>query len=230
MSNTHTTASPDACVDTLFVGSVGRLANDGADSAIDKRAVTDARWLDGDGVAGDTVADHVHHGGRDRALNHYPAEHYEGWRSRYPGFDDAFVPGVLGENISTHGITEADVRVGDVFTLGEATIQIAQPRQPCWKIGARVGIGGLATAVIKEGRAGWLYRVIEPGHIRAGDTLTCIERAGHGITMAQMWALLTKRQPDADDRAQMRVLTELGALAPEWRKRMSQRARGGRSS
>ena len=212
-------------VDALFVGALGRLANDGGPSAIDKRAVDDARWLDADGVAGDAQADRVHHGGPERALNHYPAEHYDAWRARYPGYDDAFVPGALGENISTRGFTEADVCVGDVFSLGEATVQIAQPRQPCWKPGTRIGIAGLARAIAAEGRAGWLYRVLEPGHIRAGDRLTRIERAAHGITLAELWALQGTRHPDTEQRRRLLTLAEQPTLAPEWRKRLANRAR-----
>ncbi|MES1924090.1 MOSC domain-containing protein [Salinisphaera sp. T31B1] len=216
---------PDTVVDALFIGRIGPLAGDGAASAIDKRPVTDARWLDAGGVAGDTVADPIHHGGPERALNHYPAEHYRLWQARYPGFEDAFVPGALGENISTHGMTEADVHIGDVFRLGQATVQIAQPRQPCWKIGARTGIAGLARAVAAAGAAGWLYRVIEPGDIRAGDRLARIETATHGITLARLWSIQAARVPDEDDRRALLRLAELPTLAPEWRKRLAARAR-----
>lgn len=222
----NTTAATLAVpVDALRVGALGPLAGDGAATGIDKRAVTDARWLDADGVAGDVQADHVHHGGAERALSHYPAEHYAIWRSRYPGHDEIFVAGVFGENITTEGITEDDVGIGDVFTLGEAVIQIAQPRRPCWKIGARTGVAGLARAVAGEGRAGWLYRVLEPGHVQAGDTLERIERADHGITLAMMWQACGARRPDADQRRVMMTLAALPTLAPEWRKNLARRAR-----
>jgi len=214
-----------ASLDTLFIGQVGVLANDGGASAIDKQSNKDSCRLEADGLVGDAVADPHHHGGPDRALNHYPGEHYAHWQGRYPGYEDIFVPGVLGENLSTRGITEADVCVGDVFTLGTARIQISQPRQPCSKIGVRTGIAGLAKAVIQQGLAGWLYRVVEPGHIRAGDTLTRVEAAAHGITLAQMWDIHTKREPSEDERLAMITLAELASLAPEWRKRMASRAR-----
>lgn len=212
-------------IDALFAGRVGRLAHDGAPSAIDKRAVDESRWLDANGLAGDAVGDPVHHGGAERAFNHYPAEHYDAWRTRYPGYDAGFVPGALGENISTRGMVEADVYVGDVFTLGAATLQIAQPRQPCWKPGTRVGIAGLARAMVTEGRAGWLYRLLEAGHVRVGDTLTRIERAHHGITLAELWTLQSLRAPDAAQRDALMRLAEQPTLAPEWRKRLAARAR-----
>ena len=213
-------------IDAVFVGAVGPLANDGAPSGIDKRAVDDPCWLDLQGVAGDEQADHVHHAGPERALNHYPAEHYAHWRAQYPGFADGFVPGAFGENISTQGLTEANVCVGDVFALGDAVIELAQPRQPCWKIGARLGISGLDKALVLAGRAGWLYRVREPGAIRVGDMLTRVENAVHGITLAELWAAHTARRPTAEQRAQMKTLAEQPTLAPEWRKRLARRVAG----
>ena len=218
-------AACSVLVDALYVGALGTLADNGADTGIYTRPVVEAHWLDANGVAGDVQADRVHHGGAERALNHYPAEHYERWQRRYPGQALAFVPGAFGENISTRGLTEADVYIGDIFSLGEATIQIAQPRQPCWKIGARTGVEGLVRAVASEGRAGWLYRVLEPGHMRVGDTLTRIERAAHGITLAELWLASNARRPDADQRATMTTLSALSTLAPEWRKRLARRAR-----
>ncbi|MAS08532.1 MOSC domain-containing protein [Endozoicomonas sp. G2_2] len=212
-------------VNALLVGALGPLAGDGAATGIDKRAVSEPRWLDASGVAGDIQADPIHHGGAERALNHYPAEHYAVWRARYPGHDDIFLPGIFGENITTEGITEDDVGIGDVFALGEAVIQIAQPRQPCWKIGARTGVAGLDRAVAGEGRAGWLYRVLEPGHVKTGDTLERIERADHGITLAMMWTACGARRPGADQRRVMMTLAALPTLAPEWRKNLARRAR-----
>lgn len=212
-------------VPTLRVGRPGPLGNNDATSAIHKQPVTDARWLDTNGVAGDTQADRVHHGGAERALNHYPVEHYAVWRQRFAGTDDVFLPGVLGENISTDGITEDDVHAGDIFALGGATIQITQPRMPCWKIDTRTGVKGLARALSEQGRAGWLYRVLEAGEICAGDRLERLERAGHGITLAQLWQAFNTRQPDATQRDQLRTLAQLPALAPVWRKTLSKRAR-----
>jgi MOSC domain-containing protein YiiM len=79
--------------------------------------------------------------------------------------------------------------------------------------------------VAGEGRAGWLYRVLEPGHIKAGDTLKRIERADHGITLAMMWKACGARRPDADQRRVMMTLAALPTLAPEWRKNLARRAR-----
>lgn len=210
-------------VDALFIGRVGQLAHDSSPSAIDKRAVTGRCWLDAGGVAGDSVADRRNHGGSERALNHYPAEHYAVWRARYPGFESVFVPGAFGENISTVGLTESDVCVGDIFRLGGATLQLVQPRQPCWKVGARTGVAGLGRTLAIEGRAGWFYRVLEPGEIGPSDALVRVERASHGITLARLWRLNNRGAADSADTEALAFLVDYPVLAAEWRQRLDRR-------
>lgn len=115
------------------------------------------------------------------------------WRARYPGFGSVFVPGAFGKNISTIGLTESDLCVGDVFRFGGATLQLVQPRQPCWKVGARTRGAGLGRTLATEGRAGGFYRALEPGEIAPGDALAGVERASHGITLARLWTLNNRR-------------------------------------
>ncbi len=215
--------APQVTIDALFTGTLAVLENDGATTGLYKQPVNAPRWLGAQGIAGDVQADRKHHGGPQRALNHYPAEHYAYWQGVFTNRKDAFVPGVLGENISTTGLTEADVGVGDVFTLGQATIQIAQPRQPCWKIARRLDVPKLARDVATSGRSGWLYRVLEPGFIAPGDTLERVERAAHGISLAEIWRLQATHRPDADQIEQLALLAGLDALAPSWRQRLASR-------
>lgn len=210
-------------VDQLFTGTIRPLENDGADTGLHKSPVTEPRWLDSDGVADDMQADLQNHGGPHRALSHYPADHYPFWQARFVEKADAFIPGVLGENISTTGITEADVSVGDIFTLGEVTIQLAEPRQPCWKIARRLNVPKLARDVAACGRAGWFYRVLESGHIAPGDRLERIERADHGISLAELWSIQATPRPDANQMERMAILAELNTMSPSWRQRLSNR-------
>lgn len=206
----------------LFAGSVGTFA-DGRPSAIFKSAVDEPRRLDEYGVAGDEQANHEYHAGPERALNHFPAEHYAFFISALadqPLDTTQLQPGVFGENISTQGLTEADVHIGDVFQLGKAVIQIAQPRQPCWKIGERIGYKSMARELIGAGRAGWLYRVLEAGDIQAGDTLTRAESAAHGISLADLWACQNARHPSPAQVEQLAFLTSTPLLAVEWRHRL----------
>lgn len=212
-------------VTQLFAGQVETFG-EGGTSAIVKQSVDQDRWLDSTGVAGDEQADHGHHAGPDRALNHFPVEHYPFFAQSLAdtGLDTSqLLPGAIGENISTRGLTEADVHVGDVFQLGEATIQITQPRQPCWKIGVRLNYKPMARALIEAGRAGWLYRVLEPGDIRAGDSLTRVEPAEHGISISTLWACQNTRQPSAEQKELLTFLVDYPLLAADWRRRLARK-------
>lgn len=210
-------------VNSVFVGAVRELEDDGSPTGIYKSPIAGPVHLDRTGLEGDVQADRVNHGGPERALNHYPAEHYDHWRARFPERAADFRPGVLGENLSTRGIAEPDVRVGDVFTLGSATLQVSQPRQPCWKIARRLGLPNLAREVVSAGRAGWLYRVLEPGAVAPGDELALAEPAAHGLTLERLWALQAARRPDPAQREAMATLAALPELADSWRRRFASR-------
>lgn len=212
-------------VDQLFTGTIRPLENDGADTGLYKLPVTEPCWLDSGGVGDDMQADLQNHGGPHRALSHYPADHYPYWQARFADKADAFIPGVLGENISTMGITEADVAVGDIFTMGQVTMQLAEPRQPCWKIARRLNLPKLARDVAACGRAGWFYRILEPGYIAPGDHLERIERADHGISLAELWSIQATPRPDASQMECMAILAELDTMSPGWRQRLSNRYR-----
>lgn len=207
-------------IDTLFTGTVQHLP-EGSESAIYKNPVDGPAQLDVQGLVHDEQADHTNHAGPERALHHYPAEHHDHWREQFD--DPAFGPGLFGENLSTRGVLESQVHVGDVFRLGTATIELAQPRQPCWKPGTRTGHKTMARELVGQGRAGWFYRVLEPGTIQAGDILERIETADHGISLAEFWRLANARQPDDADRKALRFLIDLPALAEEWRPRLERR-------
>ncbi|MDA3920761.1 MAG: MOSC domain-containing protein [Salinisphaera sp.] len=202
---------------------------DGRRSAVSKRAVDNARWVGQHGVEGDEQADQQCHGGLNRALLHYPVEHYAFLAQTLSG-TEIDIPGLragaFGENISTRGLTENDVHVGDIFAIGEATVQITQPRRPCWKLGAHLGYKPLAGELIATARAGWLYRVIEPGYARTGDQIRRIETADHGISIAALWACHNAPAPNEKQRAQLAFLTEYPGLMEDWRQRLALRLAG----
>ena len=103
------------------------------------------------------------HGGPEKAVHHYPFDHYEAWRTELGDIGLLRQPGAFGENLSAVGLTEADVAVGDVFRLGSAIVEVSQGRQPCWKLNERFGQPTVAKSVQASGRTGWYYRVIETG-------------------------------------------------------------------
>jgi len=136
-----------------------------------------------DGFPGDEHVYHTH-GGPDRALLTYPHAHYDYWRETY-GLD---LPeySAFGENLTTDGLTEEEVHIGDIFEVGGARVQATQSRHPCYKIAARYNVPQLALTVMKNGYTGIMYRVLESGDVSAGDTLRLVHRESHGVTVAMV--------------------------------------------
>lgn len=207
-------------IDGLFAGQVALLKGDSRSSAIAKTAVSGRRLLTVDGLAGDAQADRRVHGGPGKALHHYPAEHYARLAAVFPGAQH-LLPGGLGENISTHGMTENDVCIGDVFAVGGARIQVSQPRTPCWKIDTRCACEGVAAYVGEHGLAGWYYRVLDAGEIAAEDRLQHIERAADPVSLAEFWRVIGATRPSIDALAR---LAGASGLEAQWVTKLAQRA------
>ncbi len=124
------------------------------------------------GIAGDEQGNRVHHGGPDQALHQYPFEHYAAWRRERPDLSAHFdAPGAFGENLSTRGMTEQTVCVGDVYRCGSARLQVTRTRHPCWRLNVRFGNPRMARDVQECGRYGWYLRVVEEGAVSPGDAL-----------------------------------------------------------
>ncbi|PHM59463.1 6-hydroxyaminopurine reductase [Xenorhabdus sp. KK7.4] len=145
-------------------------------SAINKLLVNGSLQLTSLGLEGDEQAEARFHGGPDRALCHYPMEHYLFWKRQFPELMELFVPPLFGENISTEGMTEESVYIGDIFQWGEAIIQVTQPRSPCYKLNIITGIENFAAIMQDRGYCGWLYRVISSGVTCAGEPIKLLSR------------------------------------------------------
>ena len=122
---------------SFFIGGIRPLPDSGRPTGIYKQAVTAALELGPEGFTGDHQADRRVHGGPDKAVHLYPARHYGQLVQRFPEAAGQLVAGSLGENLSTADLDESDVRVGDIWRLGDARLQVCQPRSPCWKIDDR---------------------------------------------------------------------------------------------
>src|SRR5690606_15630671 len=128
------------------------------------------------GLDGDEQGDRRVHGGVDKAVHHYPFEHYARWRAELGPLPVLAAPGAFGENLSSAGLDESNVCLGDRYALGSVVLEVSQGRQPCWKLNDRFGVRDMARRVQDTGRTGWYYRVLQPGVARAGDTLQLLER------------------------------------------------------
>ena len=207
-------------IDGLFAGQVAQLKGDSRNSAIVKAPVSGRRLLAEEGLTGDTQADRRAHGGDGKALHHYPAEHYARLAAAFPDAQH-LAPGGLGENISTHGLTEDHVCIGDVFRIGDACIQVSQPRTPCWKIDTRTACEGVSAFIGEHGLAGWYYRVLETGEVAAGECLEHIERPVDAVTLTEFWRVIRAQRPSIEALLRLAYATGLDEI---WAGKLMQRA------
>ncbi|MBB3999765.1 MOSC domain-containing protein YiiM [Aureimonas pseudogalii] len=168
-----------------------------------------------DGFSGDAQGDRKRHGGPDKAVHHYPFEHYAKWLREIGTRDVLAAPGAFGENLSTLGLTEETVAIGDVFRLGSAVIEVSQGRQPCWKLNHRFGVADMARRVQTTGRTGWYYRVLEDGLVSPGDTLLLLDRRLPGWSLHRLWHLLYVAPLD---RGELTGMAALPGLPESWRR------------
>lgn len=201
-------------VDQVLKGRVAPLGTRGASSGIDKKAVHGRLLVRHEGLIGDEQGDQKHHGGPDKALHHYAFDHYQYWRNTIGEREMLRQPGAFGENLSTRGITESEVAVGDTFRLGEALIQVSQGRQPCWKLNARFNVVDMALRVQRSGLTGWYYRVIEEGSIERGDVLQLVDRLSPDWTIRRLWRAL---YVDVLNLEELSGICRLDHLAGNWR-------------
>ncbi|MFN8374449.1 MAG: MOSC domain-containing protein [Anaerolineae bacterium] len=127
-------------------------------------------------LEGDGQADLSVHGGRNKAVMVYSADHYPLWRAELPDVDFSGY-GAFGENFTVSGMTEDNVCLGDIYQIGDAIVQVTQPRQPCWKLAQRLQTRTIGALVIKSGRSGWYLGVMQEGYVEAGQTFTLLERS-----------------------------------------------------
>jgi len=170
---------------------------------------------------GDAQADLKNHGGPDKAVCCYAAEHYADWRTTLGKPDAEFPYGAFGENWTLAGMTEDAACIGDSYTVGTARVQVSQPRMPCWKLGRRWERPGFPLEVSGSGRTGYYLRVLEPGEVGAGDVLTLIERPLPDWPVASVNRAM---YVDKDDAALAEELGRLSLLAEAWRRPFRRRA------
>ena len=165
--------------------------------------------LDGDGQADLTV-----HGGRQKAVDVYPVEHYAPWRAELPGVDLAW--GAFGENFTTEGLVEDEVHIGDRFRIGEAEVEVTQPRMPCYKLGIRFGDPGIIERFLESRRSGFYLAVLHEGRVEAGDPIERLATDPHQVTVADVNRLFFGERGEQDADALARAL-QVEALPDSWK-------------
>lgn len=177
-----------------------------------------------DRVEGDDVYNKTHHGGPQRVLHHYPLEHLEYWNQYY--LSKAFLPGSMGENISTYGLTENNVCIGDIFKIGDIVCQVTEPRKPCVTINHQFGMKGLARKVQEESKTGWFYKVLKAGTLKKGDEIILHERLFPELTIGKcVQGLLVNRTPEI-----LQMIANNPVISYNWKKPARELLNGSKTS
>ena len=163
-------------------------------------------------LAGDEQSDLRVHGGVEKAVYVYPHEHYAFWRSELPGMELGF--GQFGENLTSEGLLEGDVSIGDRLRIGSAEFQVTQPRVPCFKLGLRFGRPDLVKRFLRAGRSGFYLAVLREGELGTGDAIERIPVATPSLSVAEVASLYAGR---ITDRERLRFASELAELPAGWR-------------
>jgi MOSC domain-containing protein YiiM len=200
----------------LRIGRVQTFGPAGQMSGIAKTLVSGPIELGKQGLVGDEQADKLHHGGIDKALHHYPFEHYAAWAAALPEQAHLFHAGGFGENLSTQGLHEDNVCLGDIFLLGSALIQVSQGRTPCWKLNHRFGRSDMVHRVQISLRTGWYYRVLTAGSVMPDDPLTLMQRPYPDWPLTRLFRQLHHANPVP---AALAEIAGLEVLSPSWREK-----------
>lgn len=207
---------------SINVGKPSTLYTDGQEiqTGIVKRPVHAPVHLKTLNFEGDGQADLVHHGGADKAVCVYPHDHYVYWEN---DLKLTLSPGAFGENLTVKGLTEDKVHIGDIFQLGEAVVQVSQPRQPCFKLAKRYGIKELPLKFQTTGFTGYYFRVLQEGIVRERDALSLLEE--HPMKRSVQYAN-TIMHHDKKNREGIEMLLNVDALSANWRATFEKRLQG----
>ena len=169
-------------------------------------------------LAGDEQADLTVHGGANKAVYVYPSEHYEFWRKELPEMNLPW--GMFGENLTTEGLLEKELNIGDRLCVGSAELMVTEPRVPCYKLGAKFGRDDIVKRFLKSRRTGFYCAVLRESEIGAGDAIHYLARDDNNVSVAEIIRLYAF---DRNDAAGMRRAVGAKALPESWRRYFNDR-------
>ncbi|MCC7123054.1 MAG: MOSC domain-containing protein [Gammaproteobacteria bacterium] len=203
----------------LYAGAASVLEASGQRSGIVKSPHAAVR-VSRDGVVGDVQIDRRYHGGPEQALHQFARNTYTALVAHFPALAGSAVPGSIGENLSCATLDEDTVCVGDVYAWGAVELEVTQPRRPCTKIDARYGVDGVAYWLAARRTPGWYFRVLQPGAIALGDTVTLIARPNPDVPLARLLAASGDACPSITE---LERLVDCTGLGTDWRRRLQER-------
>lgn len=212
----------------ILTGKVKTLGNPEAKNPMDREWTTgifkqpteEQIWLSKTGLEGDEQGDKKNHGGPEKALFAYPIKHYKSWQEE---LDIDIDIGGMGENLAVLEMDEYSVCIGDTYKLGDAIIQVSQPRQPCWRPARRHRIKDLALRIQNTGRTGWYFRVLQEGHIISRIDFELIERPYPQWTIAAANEVMHVYK---DNLKLTEELASVDLLSPNWKRTLNNRLQG----
>lgn len=163
-------------------------------------------------LEGDEQSDLSVHGGADKAVYAYPAEHYAFWRTELPDMDLSW--GAFGENLTIEGLIESQAMIGDRIHIGSAEFAVTQPRMPCFKLGIRFGRDDMVKRFLRSGRTGFYLSVLREGEVGAGDHIEFTLHDDRALSVADIAALYAR---DSENQATLRRAADTPALPESWR-------------
>jgi len=163
-------------------------------------------------LAGDKQADLTVHGGADKAVYAYPAEHYEYWQREL--LDMTLSWGQFGENLTTEGLSEDTLHIGDRLRVGSAILMVTQPRMPCYKLALRFGRDDMIKRFLTSGRSGFYFSVIEPGSVAASSESESLSREPNAVSVADIGRLYFSANRDQQ---LLERVVRLTALPENWK-------------
>ena len=167
---------------------------------------------------GDRQSDLSVHGGPEKAVYVYPSEHYDYWKQELP---DVELPwGVFGENLTTTGLLETEVNIGDAFRVGTAEVMVTQPRMPCYKLGIRFGRADIIKRFLISERSGFYLSVLKEGEVGAQDEFQLLDKNGSGVRVVDITRLYSSEKENVD---LMRRAIATEALPENWREYLQKR-------
>ncbi|SDI01575.1 MOSC domain-containing protein [Winogradskyella thalassocola] len=167
-------------------------------------------------VKGDEVSDRKVHGGEFKACYLFSTNQYPYWQDLYPNLDWTY--GMLGENLTVENLDEKQLFIGDIYKLGNALVQITQPREPCFKFAHKFGSDTVLQQFITHGYSGTYVKVLKEGEVKIGDTFELLERGKDSISIFQLFELLYAENKNI---AHINLLLDNDALPKRFRKRLT---------
>ena len=156
-------------------------------TGIFKYEVEEPVFLEIEDVVNDYVIDRKYHGGKDKACYLYSADHYPFWKNKYPELKWEW--GMFGENLTVTGLAESEIRIGDCFQVGDAVVQVSQPRQPCFKLGVRFGDQKVVDDFWESSFPGVYVRILHTGYVSMGNQFSLIESNPESLTVSQVFSI-----------------------------------------